>query len=216
MPKHSMVKILGICGSPRRRSAYTALQAALEAAEKSGEAVQTELVELRGKNIHPCVHCNQCLQKGSDACVVFQDDMTPLYQKFYEADGVILASPVYEMNITAQTALFMDRFRSAWRKGVQDPEFFVRKVGAGIVVGGTRNGGQEMAVNAINNFFLAQGMTLCTGGNGMYTGAMLWNPGDGSTLMDDPEGMQNAAILGKKIAIMARVMKEADLWNLSN
>jgi hypothetical protein len=45
---------------------------------------------------------------------------------------------------------------------------------------------------------------------------MLWNPGDGSTLMDDPEGMQNAAILGKKIAIMARVMKEADLWNLSN
>ena len=42
-----MIKILGICGSPRRKSAYTALKTALEAAEKSGEEVQTELVELR-------------------------------------------------------------------------------------------------------------------------------------------------------------------------
>lgn len=209
-----MVKILGICGSPRKKSAYTALKAALEGAEKSGEEVQTELVELRGRKINLCLHCNSCLRKKSDCCTVFQDDMTELYEKFYQADGIIIASPVYEMNITAQTAAFMDRFRSAWIKGVQEPEFFMRKVGAGITVGGTRNGGQEMAVNAINNFFLAQGMTLCTGGNGMYTGAMLWNEGDGSTLMEDPHGLENAAILGKKTAIMARIMKEANLWNL--
>lgn len=209
-----MVKILGICGSPRRKSAYTALTAALEAAQNSGEEVETELVELRGKKMNFCIHCNSCLRKKSDSCTVFEDDMTPLYKKFYEADGIIIASPVYEMNVTAQTVVFMDRFRSAWLKGVEDPEFFMRKVGAGITVGGTRNGGQEAAMNAINNFFLTQGMTLCTGGNGMYTGAMLWNPGDGSTLMDDPAGMENARVLGKKIAIMARIMKEAKIWNL--
>lgn len=58
-----MIKILGICGSPRRKSAYTALKTALEAAEKSGEEVQTELVELRGKKMNLCIHCNQCLRK---------------------------------------------------------------------------------------------------------------------------------------------------------
>ncbi len=209
-----MIKILGICGSPRRRSAYTALEEALKGAKNSGEQVETELVELRARKINLCIHCNQCLKKQSDRCTVFQDDMTELYDKFYEADGIIIASPVYEMNVTAQTAVFMDRFRSAWLKGIQEPEFFTRKVGAGITVGGTRNGGQEMTMNAINNFFLTQGMTLCSGGNGMYTGAMLWNPGDGTTRMDDPEGMENAGILGKKVAIMARIMKEANLWNL--
>lgn len=207
-----MVKLLGICGSPRKKSAYTALKAALHAAEYSGEEVETELVELRGKKIQLCIHCNDCLKKNSDTCTVFQDDMTSLYEKFYKADGIIIASPVYEMNLTAQTVSFMDRFRSAWLKGIENPEFFVRKVGAGITVGGTRNGGQEMAMNAINHFFLTQGMTLCSGGNGMYSGPMLWNPGDGSTLMDDPDGMTNAAILGKKIAVMARIMKEAKLW----
>jgi len=209
-----MVKILGICGSPRKRSSYSALEAALQGAAASGETVETELVELRAKKINFCVHCNKCLREKSDRCSIYQDDMTPLYDKFYQADGIIIASPVYEMTLTAQTAAFMDRFRSAWLKGIEQPEFFMRKVGAGIAVGGTRNGGQEMTVNAINNFFITQGMTLATGGNGMYTGAMLWNPGDGSTLMDDPEGMENARILGKKVAIMARIMKEADLWNL--
>ena len=205
-----MVKILGICGSPRRKSAYTALLAALEAAKDSGEQVETELVELRGRKINPCIHCNKCLRDVADVCTVYQDDMTSLYDKFYEADGIIIASPVYEMNLTAQTVTFMDRFRSAWLKGIKEPEFFMRKVGAGITVGGTRNGGQEMAMSAIQNFYLTQGMTLCTGGDGMYSGPMLWNPGDGSTDMDDPQGMAHVRRLGKKLAVMARIMKEAE------
>lgn len=204
-----MVKILGICGSPRRKSAYTALKAALEAAENSGEAVETELVELRGKKINLCVHCNHCLKNKADHCTVFTDDMTPLYEKFYQADGIIIASPVYEMNLTAQTAAFMGRFRSAWLKGIQEPEFFMHKVGAGIAVGGTRNGGQEFTMAAIQNFFLTQGITLCSGGSGMYSGPMLWNPGDGSTDMDDEAGMELARLLGRKTAVMARIMKEA-------
>lgn len=212
----SKIKVLGICGSPRRKSAYVALKAALAEAEATGPDVETELVELRGKKFSMCVHCNACLRKNLDRCCVFHDDMEPLYDKFYEADGIIIASPVYYMNVTAQTAAFIGRFRSSWKRGIEDPEFFVRKVGAGIAVGGTREGGQEQTLNAINNFFLAQGMTIATGGNGMYTGPMLWNPGDGSTEMDDPEGMQNARIMGRKVAVMARVMKEADLCNLTS
>ena len=204
-----MVKILGICGSPRRKSCYRALQIALEAAKKTGDDVETELVELRGKKINFCIHCNKCLRDGADHCTIYKDDMTPLYDKFYGADGIIVASPVYEMNITAQLCTFFDRFRSAWLKGVEDPDFFAHKVGAGITVGGTRNGGQEATMHAITNFFLTQGMTICTGGSGMYSGPMLWNPGDGSSDIDDPWGFKNCEILGTKMAKMARIMKNA-------
>lgn len=204
-----MIKILGICGSPRRKSCYQALQTALKAAEGVGDEIEIELVELRTRKMNFCIHCNKCLRDHSDRCTVFKDDMTELYKKVYEADGILIASPVYEMNITAQLCTFFDRFRSAWLKGVEEPDFFSRKVGAGITVGGTRNGGQEAAMNAITNFFLTQGMTVCTGGSGMYSGPMLWNPGDGSTEIDDPEGFKNCEILGVKIAKMAGIMKKA-------
>ena len=205
-----MVKIIGICGSPRRKSSYKALETALEAAKSSGEEVEVELIELRARKMNFCIHCNKCLRDQSDRCTVFSDDMTPLYDKVYEADGIIIASPVYEMNITSQLCTFFDRFRSAWLKGVEDPDFFAHKVGAGITVGGTRNGGQEATMQAITNFFLTQGRTVCTGGSGMYSGPMMWNPGDGSTEIEDETVFKNCEILGTKGAKMARIMKEAE------
>lgn len=211
-----VVRVLGICGSPRKKSAYAALSAALEEAAATDPKVETELVELRGKQVRPCVHCNKCVREGANRCLIFHDDMEPIYQKIYDADALIVASPVYEMNVTAQLAIFFDRFRPLWGLSYNDPYLMVRKVGGAISVGGSRHGGEEMTVNAINNFFFAQGMTVCTGGHGMYTGAMLWNPGDGSGTMDDPAGMENARIMGRKVAVMARVMKEADLCNLTS
>lgn len=208
------INILGICGSPRRKSSYVALAAALETAKAADGNVETDLVELRKLNIHPCVHCNGCLRKSSDHCVVFHDDMDDLYEKLYRADGIIVASPVYTMNITAQLAAFFDRFRPTWTIINRDSGFFTRKVGGAIAVGGTRNGGEEATVSAINGFFFTQGINVVSVGAGTYTGAMLWNPGDGSETMDDPAGMDRARAIGKRVAVMARVLKEADLWNL--
>lgn len=137
--------------------------------------------------------------------------MTELYNKFYEADGVIIASPAYEMSITAQLSAFFSRFRSAWMISVKDPYFFMKKVGAAIAVGGTRNGGQEFAIQTILNFYNTQGITICNGGSGIYSGAALWSPGDGSQKMDDPDGIENAKALGKKVAIMSKIMKYTDV-----
>lgn len=201
-----MAKVLGICGSPRRKSSYTALKAALEAAAAQG--VETELVELRGRKINLCVHCNKCLRDDSDRCTVYEDGMTELYEKFYQADGIIIASPVYEMNITAQLAAFFGRFRSAWKLSVKSPYFFTRKVGGAIAVGGTRNGGQESTIHSIHNFFHTQGILVCGGGSGIYSGASLWNPGDGSGTMADEAGIANAQALGEKIAMLAKLLKE--------
>ncbi len=204
-----MVKILGICGSPRKKSSYKALQAALESAKEQGD-VEIELVELRARKMNYCIHCNKCLRDEADRCTVFQDDMTILYDKVYEADGIIIASPVYEMNITAQLSTFFSRFRSAWMISVKEPYFFMKKVGAAIAVGGTRNGGQEMTITAINNFYNTQGITVCSGGSGIYAGVSLWNPGDGSSEMDDKIGMEHAIALGKKMAVMTKIMNKAN------
>lgn len=205
-----MVKILGICGSPRRKSSYTALKAALDAAAEQTN-VETELIELMGRKINPCIHCNKCVKKDSDRCAVYEDGMTELYDKFYRADGIIIASPVYEMNVTPQLAAFFSRFRSAWMVSAKEPYFFTKKVGTAIVVGGTRNGGQESTINAINNFFNTQGVTICGGGAGVYAGVSLWNPGDGSTEMHDETGMENAVKMGRKIAVMAKALENVEV-----
>ncbi len=147
-----MVKIIGICGSPRRKSSYAALREALDGALETGD-VEVELIELRARKLNFCIHCNKCLREDAVRCTVYEDDMTPLYEKVYQADGMIIASPVYEMNITAQLAAFFNRFRPTWNIIKKDPTFFNRKVGAAIAVGGTRNGGQEGALNAILGIF---------------------------------------------------------------
>ena len=202
-----MAKVLGICGSPRKKSSYLALSAALDAAEAKGAEI--ELVELRARKMNPCIHCNKCLRDKSDRCTVFKDDLTELYDRFYTTDGIIVASPVYEMNITAQLAIFFSRFRSAWMLSVDNPWFFTRKVGGAIAVGGTRNGGQENTIQSIHNFYHTQGLLICGGGSGIYSGASLWNPGDGSGKMDDETGLNNARALGGKIAVLAEDLRRA-------
>ncbi len=205
-----MAKILGISGSPRKKSCYTALEAALDAARAQGD-IETELVSLRAKTITPCMHCNKCLRDESDRCTVYHDDMDELYDKFYDADGILIACPVYDMNITPQLAAFFSRFRSAWRLSGEKPYFFAKKVGAAMSVGGTRNGGQESVIQCIMNFYSTHGITICSGGGSIYAGASLWNPGDGSGTMDDPFGMENARALGEKLAVLTRIMKNADI-----
>ncbi|MFQ8732603.1 MAG: hypothetical protein ACLSAC_20515 [Enterocloster bolteae] len=43
-----------------------------------------------------------------------------------------------------------------------------------------------------------------TGERGTYAGASLWNPGDGSGEMDDPEGLKRARALGAKMADLTK------------
>ena len=120
------VKLLLVCGSPRpkaRSATYAGLMAAMEGAQ-SIDGVEVELVELFGRKIAPCIHCNKCLRDDSDRCTVFHDDMDELYDKFFQADGIIIGCPVYDMNVTAQLAQFYSRFRSSWKLSVDNTSFF--------------------------------------------------------------------------------------------
>ncbi len=202
-----MVKILGVCGSPRKASTYYALEQALEAA-KAVEGVEVELIELRGRKMNFCVHCNKCVKEDMDRCIIYKDDMDELYDKFYNADGYIFASPVYEMGITPQLSTFFTRFRATYSVLKRDPNFFMKKVAGAITVGGTRNGGQETAILCIHGFCHTQGIVPVNGAMGVYGGACVWSQDKGAEgAAADEVGMKNVRAIGEKVALMAKIMK---------
>ena len=99
------MKALGILGSPRKYgNASKMLDACLETLEERG--FEAEKVYLQARNIKYCIGCGTCLAKGN--CVQ-RDDMDELRQMVEESDAVILASPVYYLNVTAQMKTFIDR-----------------------------------------------------------------------------------------------------------
>jgi multimeric flavodoxin WrbA len=201
-----MVRILGICGSPRKASTHYALSRALEAAEAVGDT-ETTLVELRGKTINPCIGCNACVSKGIDDCMIHHDDMNILYQDFYKYQAVLIASPVYTMGITGQLAAYFSRFRPSYLKQRDNPDGMLYVLGAAMAVGGTRNGGQETAINAIQGFYHTNGITIVNGGLGIYGGAAVWSQDKmAQGAEEDLKGMDNACAIGRRLALAALAM----------
>lgn len=195
-----MQKLLGVCGSPRNAATEYVLKKAMEVA--SGvEGIETDLILLRGRKINFCIHCNKCIDEEKTFCPLYDDDMTELYERFYSADAYLIASPVYEMNVTAQLAAFFNRFRPTYLMLRSDPAHFSGKFGSAIAVGGTRNGGQETAINAIHGFYHTQGVTIVNGGLGCYGGAAVWSQDRRAQgAAEDEIGMKNALYLAGKLA----------------
>jgi multimeric flavodoxin WrbA len=84
------MKILGICGSPRKGNTEFLLRKALKAAREKG--AETELILLREKRVEHCDGCSKCEKTGE--CHI-RDDMQEIYNKLEDADAIVLASPNY-------------------------------------------------------------------------------------------------------------------------
>ena len=105
--KTSAKKALVVIGSPRENGNSAALaHRAADGIRDSGAAV--EVVYLQRMDIRPCTACDSCQGDVQSLCVI-DDDMRGLYPKLREADGLVIASPVYWFTVSAQTKLFMDR-----------------------------------------------------------------------------------------------------------
>jgi len=104
------MKVLGILGSPRRGgNAERLLDMALDGARESGASV--EKISLNELTIRPCQECGGCDDTGE--CVV-ADDMAAVYSSIDRADRIILASPIFFGELTAQTKAMIDRFQCRW------------------------------------------------------------------------------------------------------
>ena len=177
------MKVVGICGSPRDKATAYVLRKALEALEKDG--FETEFFTVSGKNIGFCRHCDYCLKHKE--CAI-KDDMYKLYPLLKEADGIIIATPVYNGGISAQTKTVMDRCRALL---AADGNAFKYKVGMSIAVGGDRIGGQELAIQQITTFYILNGIIPISGGSfGANLGATFWSKDTLEDVKTDEEGFR--------------------------
>ena len=174
------MKILGICGSPREGATDFLLKKALNDLERE-ESFETQFITVMGKDISPCRHCNNCVETKGKCSI--EDDMIEIHKALKEADGIILASPIHFGSISAQLKSVIDRCQAMI---MEDLDIFKNKVGISIVVGGDRAGGQELAIQQINTFYLLNKIIPLSGGSfGANLGACLWSQDGGA------EGVKN-------------------------
>ena len=91
------MKVVGIVCSPRKGgNTEIVVCEALGAIQELGG--ETELITVSGKTINPCDGCDVCVKEG--VCRI-NDDMQEIYQQLLQADGIILGTPVYFINVSA-------------------------------------------------------------------------------------------------------------------
>ena len=183
------MKVVGINGSPRKKG-NTAILINLVFEELEQEGIETEFVQLGGRQIRGCLSCYKCFQNKDCRCSNDKDVLNEILAKMIEADGILLASPTYFSNMTAEMKALIDRcgLVSSANGGL-----FVRKVGAALAV--ARRAGAVTTFDALNHFLLYNQM--------LVPGSCYWNvaiglgPGD---VEKDEEGINIVKTLAKNMA----------------
>mgnify|MGYP001224363687 FL=1 len=182
------MKVVAINGSARKGGNTTHLiNHVLK--ELEAEGIETKLVELAGKKLRGCFACRKCIEKQNQKCAV-NDDANDVMKLMFEADGVILASPVYFTDVTAEMKALIDRAGYVSRA---NGTLMRRKVGAAVVA--VRRAGSLHTYDTLNHFFGINEMVV--------PGSSYWNMGiglDKGDVENDEEGIDTMRTLGINMA----------------
>lgn len=181
------MKVLIINGSPRNNGntdiAIRELETQLQKCE-----IETEVVRVGHKDIRGCIACKKCVEKGK---CVFDDIVNELAPKFKEADGLVVASPVYYASANATLIACLDRlFYST-------PFDKTMKVGASIAC--ARRGGCSATFDELNKYFTVSGMPVAS--------SQYWNSIHGLEKGEaelDGEGKQTMRTLARNMAFLIK------------
>lgn len=183
------MRILLINGSPREHGTTAAALAEMEKIfTEAGAEVETVCVgnlPLRG-----CTGCGYC--RTHDGCV-FDDGVNEITAAFRQADGIVVASPVYYASPNGTLLCLLDRLFFS------DPSDKTGKVGAAVCV--ARRGGITAAFDVLNKYFAISGMPIATG--------QYWNGLHGPTAADaakDEEGLQSMRTLARNMLFLVRAV----------
>jgi len=99
------MKILAICGSPRKGNTYKVLNSIKE----NYPDIDCKILMLKDLNFELCKGCYSCVLRGEEKCPI-KDDRDMIVGEMLEADGLIFASPTYSHMISAIMKNFFDRF----------------------------------------------------------------------------------------------------------
>ena len=181
------MKVLMLNGSPRANG-NTAI--ALEEMAKTfrQEGVEAEILHVGHLPIRGCVACGQCRKLGK---CVFDDLVNEAAEKFKEADGLVIGSPVYYASANATLMAFLQRlfYSSSFPKTM--------KVGTSVCV--ARRGGLSATYDEMNKFFGISGMPIASGQD--------WNSRHGSApgqAIQDEEGMQGMRTLARNMTFLMK------------
>ncbi len=158
--------------------------------------IETEMVQLGGEPLRGCTACMGCVKNKDRKCVLKGDKLNAHLAKMIEADGIILASPTYFADVTAELKALIDRSGYVCRA---NGDLLARKVGAAVVA--VRRAGAIHAFDTINHFFLINQMII--------PGSRYWNIGIGREVGEvekDEEGVATMDILGENMAWLLRKM----------
>ena len=181
------MKVLIINGSPRVNG-NTSIAVDEVAKTFEAEGIETEIIRIGNKDVRGCIACGSCAESGK---CVFDDVVNELASKFEEAEGLIIASPVYYASANATLIACLDRlfYSTHFDKTM--------KVGASIVV--ARRGGCSATYDELNKYFTISGMPVAS--------SQYWNSVHGGGKGDakqDLEGLRTMRVLGKNMAFLMK------------
>ena len=190
------MKVVAFNGSPRKEgNTCQSIQVVLEELQREG--IETEIIQIGGKNIHGCKACYQCFEKKDKECAIKDDELNNNIKKMIESDGIIIGSPVYFSNVTSEIKALIDRAGLVARA---NDNLLNKKVGAAVIA--VRRAGATFAFSAINFFFLIQQMIV--------PGSIYWNLAigrDPGEVQNDEEGMMTFKTLGQNMAWLLKKIK---------
>lgn len=187
------MKIIAINGSPKTGgNTELILNEVLRPLKAAGW--ETELIKIGGKPMRGCMACRKCFKNADQQCVIKTDDFNEIFKRILEADALLLGSPTFYADVTAEMKALIDRTGYV---AAANGRALKGKIGAS--VSAVRRGGSIHAVDSMNHLFPISGMII--------PGATYWNmvyglkPGDVET---DEEGMRNMRNLGRAIDWLAK------------
>ncbi len=131
------MKYLIINGSPRRKNTYGAVKQLIS--DFDGEFEEIHLME---EQIPFCIGCFNCFVEGESTCPHFSK-VNPIVEKIRQCDGIIIASPVYALNVTSLLKNFLDHTAYFYHR----PQFFTKKA---LVVVTTAGAGHKKVASYID------------------------------------------------------------------
>lgn len=135
------MKVVAIMGSPKGKGSGYKVVKKIEEKMKTLGDTEFEYLFLKDANIQLCKGCFTCIGKGEDKCPL-KDDLASVEKKLLEADGIILSSPVYVLNVSWLMKNFIDRFAYTNHR----PRFFAQKMLTVVNTGGI---GQKEALSSL-------------------------------------------------------------------
>jgi multimeric flavodoxin WrbA len=190
------MKVVAFNGSPRKDgNTFRLIETVLS--ELQTEGIETERVQIGGKNLRGCIACYKCFENTNQRCAVVKDMVNDCIEKMIAADGMILGSPTYFANMSSDLKALIDR---AGLVAKANNEIYRRKVGAAVVA--ARRAGSVFTFDAINHFFTISQMIV--------PGANYWNLGIGLQKGDvdkDEEGIHTMRTLGQNMAWLLKKLK---------